>query len=83
MKRPAAASSPPLLSSKKPVAAVENPPAPQVPNFLIQCQPEAVVLPALRARRQERAHHSGMDLCRELGGGMLGILEPWGTQTRE
>uniref|UniRef100_A0A8B9MYD6 MICAL like 1 n=1 Tax=Accipiter nisus TaxID=211598 RepID=A0A8B9MYD6_9AVES len=29
MKRPAAASSPPLLSHKKPVAAVENPPAPQ------------------------------------------------------
>ncbi|KAM9637554.1 MICAL-like protein 1 isoform 2-T2 [Morphnus guianensis] len=29
MKRPAAASSPPLLSHKKPVAAVESPPAPQ------------------------------------------------------
>ncbi|KAM6137631.1 MICAL-like protein 1 isoform 3-T3 [Pterocles gutturalis] len=40
MKRPAAASSPPLLSHKKPVAVVESPPAPLVPHFLIQSQPE-------------------------------------------
>lgn len=83
MKRPAAASSPPLLSHKKPVAAVESPLAPQVPNFLIQSQPEAVVRPVLWVRRHERARHSGMDLCRGLPvyfgvGGVFGILVPWG-----
>ncbi|NWT67730.1 MILK1 protein, partial [Prunella himalayana] len=48
MKRPTAASSPPLLSHKTPVAAAESPSAPQVPNCLVkfQKQPEAVVPPA-------------------------------------
>ncbi|NWU97489.1 MILK1 protein, partial [Upupa epops] len=50
MKRPAA-SSPPLLSHKKPVASAESPPAPQVPDFFIQSQPEAVVLPAWQSQR--------------------------------
>lgn len=88
MKRSASASSPPLLSHKKPVAAVESSPAPQVPHFSIQSCPEAVMLPVLQVRRRERVRHSGMDLCRGLPvyfgvGGLFGILVPCGSQLRE
>ncbi|NXU69874.1 MILK1 protein, partial [Horornis vulcanius] len=55
MKRPTAASSPPLLSHKMPLAAAESSSAPQVPNFLIQRQPEADDAPW---EPSERSQHS-------------------------
>ncbi|NWW24746.1 MILK1 protein, partial [Falcunculus frontatus] len=51
MKRPTAASSPPLLSHKMPVAAAESPSAPQVPDFLIQSQTEAEDVPSELSQR--------------------------------
>ncbi|NXU99313.1 MILK1 protein, partial [Cettia cetti] len=55
MKRPTAASSPPLLSHKMPVAAAESSSAPQVPNFLIQRQPEADDAPCEPSERSQRS----------------------------
>ncbi|NWW77919.1 MILK1 protein, partial [Climacteris rufus] len=49
MKRPTAASSPPLLSHKKPVAAVESPSAPQLP--CVVSQDDAPSEPAERSQR--------------------------------
>ncbi|XP_054688849.1 MICAL-like protein 1 isoform X2 [Grus americana] len=57
MKRPAAASSPPLLAHKKPVAAVESPPAPQddAPSDLSE-QSQRTTLSSTCAACQQHVH---------------------------
>ncbi|NWX33935.1 MILK1 protein, partial [Notiomystis cincta] len=65
MKRPTAASSPPLLSHKMPVAAVESPSAPQVLSFSIQSRTGAVVPPALRCPSERPRLSSTCAACRQ------------------